>query len=170
MVQLTLQEKSFVISFGCRFDVGNVLEAFRDRFPETNISRATVFRLRKKFEETGSVGNAKRKSRTLASTVITRDRINHHFEANPHDSVRKTAIQLGLCAKTVHAHLKKQKFIPYKEQIHQKLYERDFGSRVAFCHEIENMIQYDEQYLRKIMWTDESVFHIKGFSNKQNFR
>lgn len=66
--------------------------------------------------------------------------------------------------------LKKYQFHPYKMQILHKLKEEDYPRRLNFCQRFLNRTLQDPLFRTKISWTDESLFSLNGWINKQNYR
>ena len=58
---------------------------------------------------------------------------------------------------------------PYNIQIVQALNTSDYGARVPFCQEMQDLIGEDDDLVNNIWMSDEAHFHVSGFVNKQNF-
>jgi hypothetical protein len=58
---------------------------------------------------------------------------------------------------------------PYKIQVVQKLSERDFIARKAFCEQFLTLVQEEPDVIRRMM-SDEAHFELSGCVNKQNMR
>ena len=60
----------------------------------------------------------------------------------------------------------------YADKVHilQKLNPNDGPKHKAFALEMGSRIDYDEDYLKKVMFTDEVCFHFSGKVNRHNAR
>ena len=56
--------------------------------------------------------------------------------------------------------------MPIKVQILQELKPNNRPKRMAFALEILSRIEEDEDYLKKVMLTDEACFHVSGKVNR----
>lgn len=94
-----------------------------------------------------------------------------YFEANPKCSVREAEKDIGISKSTIHRVLKKYKFKSYVEgRLVQKLRPGDADRRFIFCREMERLVEEDENFLSRIIWSDESNFSNNGMYNRQNNR
>ena len=64
--------------------------------------------------------------------------------------------------------LKSEKLYPYKPTYSQFLMDADSDRRNEFCEVMENRFQHDPALLRKLAFSDECVFSLKGHVNKHN--
>lgn len=141
------------------------------RVGEAGISKGTVSKTIRRFEETGS-----NKSRPKPGRPKSQTNEEHQFEValsfveNPRLSTRNGAQQLGMSQRSVVRNLKHVKFHPYKIHLHQELNEDDFDRRVQFCEIMMDRIDQDPNFLHLITFTDESTFKLNGEVNRHNFR
>ena len=77
---------------------------------------------------------------------------------------------LGLSYSTVQRTLKELKFHAYHFVRVHELLERDYPRRIRYCRWLLQRIQEDEQFLTKILWSDESTFgkHPARYNLKNN--
>jgi hypothetical protein len=64
--------------------------------------------------------------------------------------------------------LKKHSYKPYKIHISQTLHPGDAERRLEFCHWIVGQTAQNNDFLRNIIWTDESKFTNCGIFNRHN--
>ena len=99
------------------------------------------------------------------------ERVRESFQQSPRTSIWRTSRQLGLPTTTVLRILHKRlKIYSYKVQILQELKPIDGPKRNMFALEMLNRIEDGEDYLKKVMLTDEACFHVSGKVNRHNVR
>lgn len=123
-----------------------------------------------KFQERGSVCDKERTGRPRVNQD-TVDAVRHAFRQNPRKSVRKASRELQIPRSTVHKILKKElKFFAYKLQVVQKLEQNDFPLRTEFANNVLDRLELNENYLKRICFSDEATFHVCGKVNRHNCR
>ena len=135
-------------------------------------SKTALFRIVKKFEETGSVMDrpmpleARRKRST---TTIEAVRVS--VEDNPETSTRHRAQEVGVCHETVRRILRDDLHLfPYKIQLTQELKFTDHKLRRRFVKIMFERMESQDNFVHQIIFSDEAHFHLNGFVNKQNSR
>ena len=140
----------------------------RDNSP----TATTVSRLVQKFEASGSV--ATRKSPGRNRNVRTQQNIavvQNSVKASPVKSLRRRSQQLGMSTFSVHRILKKDLHMyPYKIQLTQELKPADHAKRRRFVDWILMRQQEDDNFSKRIIFSDEAHFHLSGYVNKENCR
>ena len=102
-------------------------------------------------------------------TVQLEEQILDAVEENPSVSTRELATTLNVPSNsTVHNVLRESLLRPYHIFKVQPLYDNDNLSRVHFCNTILNKIQEDGDFIRRIIWSDESTFTRDGVFNTHN--
>lgn len=123
-----------------------------------------------KFQVRGSVCDNERTGRPRVNQD-TVDAVRHAFLQNPRKSVRKASRELQIPRSTVHKILKKElKFLAYKLQVVQKLEQNDFPLRTEFANKVLDRLELNENYLKRICFSDEATFHVCGKVNRHNCR
>lgn len=56
-------------------------------------------------------------------------------------------------------------FHPYKLRLRHQLNKKDYASRLAFCDDMQLVINGDETFLSNILFSDESNFYLSGHVN-----
>lgn len=134
------------------------------------LSASTVSDTVNRFNQTGSIHDRKRSGRPRSA--VNPDKatdILAQVEANPHSTLRSLSNGSGISHGSVWNILKQYRYHPYKMQILHKLNEDDYPRRVNFCNSFLNFTNRDQDFCSKILWTDESLFSLNGWINKQNF-
>lgn len=171
---LTLEEKFQIVSLARRFSYRRTAEIFNelhpDRFPRLNFR--TVYLIFKKLRISGTL--ARKKWTLSAQKFLLKDQLDQEiwefFIANPNMSTRRAAVQLGKSHVTIWSALKRMKFWPYKKSKHQKLKPGDPALRMKFCQDLLLIFHLDPGFQKRILWTDEKLFPLNGWFNRQNFR
>ncbi|GFU74138.1 DUF4817 domain-containing protein [Trichonephila clavipes] len=60
--------------------------------------------------------------------------------------------------------------IPYKVQILHAIKPDDYAKRYGFAVDMLHRLVADEHFLNRILFSDESTFHVSGMVNKHNVR
>lgn len=135
------------------------------------ISKSTVERTVKRFEETGDVKDRDRSGRP--STATNEDKsldVLLSFIEDPHCSSRKAGQIHEMSKTSVLNILKKFKFHPYKMTLVHELNEDDFDRRTQFCEDMMNRIDLDPDLPFNIVFSDEATFQLSGNCNRHNCR
>lgn len=150
-----------------------VRKVLRKQYPDIQpLSRKQIYRIIKKFEETGSVfdrrkGNSGRRKTGRSEDII--EEVKEVIEETPKMSVRTVMSNITNKASvsTVRRILKFDlKLKPYKVQVMQHLKETDTISRMEFS----NWALLNPAAIDATWFTDESHFHLNVEVNKQNLR
>lgn len=96
------------------------------------------------------------------------ERIIREFNQDPTASTRTIARRLGLSQYKVWHTMHENNFHPYHYTPVQVIEEGDPARRMQFCRFMLNSDIEDENFLRKILWTDESKFDKDGITNYHN--
>lgn len=149
----------------------------KDLFNETfrngliPISKSTVERTVKRFEETGTVKDRPRTGRPKTATTDEASlNILLSIQEDPHCTLRKLAQHNETSMKSVHRVLKTNKFHPFKVTLVHELNEDDFDRRVEFCEDMMERVDNDPNFIHNIVFSDEATFQINGSLNRHNCR
>ncbi|CAF0972421.1 unnamed protein product [Rotaria sp. Silwood1] len=147
-----------------------VNSAFKHEFPDDKIpARQTIYRLAKKFDETGSVEDAPRSGRpTSINTEENIELASESFLLNPKTSQRRAVRDLHISRSSLQRIMKDLNLKPYKPRLLQSLNEDDPDRRLEFCEWILNSTEKDQTLLDQILRTDEAIFKINGRINRHN--
>lgn len=148
-----------------------VCDLFNQLYPDTPISQSGISNLIKKFRETGSISNMQRTGRPKSAT--NEDKVLNvmlSVQETPKVSTREIAENLEMSYKSVHRILRKEKLLPYKQQLIHELNEDDFDRRVEFCEQMMEKCTADENFASNIVFSDEATFMLNGTVNRHNCR
>ncbi|KAJ8912097.1 hypothetical protein NQ315_012846, partial [Exocentrus adspersus] len=96
------------------------------------------------------------------------NRILRAFDNNPRLSSRRAAHQLQISKSQILRTLRNNHKHAYHLQPVHHLHPGDPEQRVRFCQWLLNSTQENPDFLRKILWTDESTFTRRGITNYHN--
>ena len=149
------------------------LRALTPVFGPNNLpTRQAVRAIVNKFESTYSLLDVlvPVRQRTSRSTeIITAVRASVENESN--QSIRRRSQELGISQTTLWRILHEGLGLhPYKIKLTQELKPLDHLKRRNFCDWALQKFEEDNQFHRKIIFSDEAHFWLNGFVNKQNMR
>lgn len=128
---------AYGVQNGCARRTARVFNA---RHPEKNVTHSYVMKLVRKFEEIGSVCN-KKNTRPRILDEVAQVEVLGHFAADPTMSIRKVSNVTNISIGSVQKVLKKNKFFPYKIQIHQQLSADDYDRKIEFCEYLKKSLE-----------------------------
>lgn len=125
-----------------------------------------------KFYQTGTVKDAPRSGQSRsARSVENIAAVSESVGEDPGTSIRHRSQQSNIPRSTLHKIVKLDlKFHPYKVQMVQQLKIRDRYQRKVISELALNCLEEDDDFLAKIISSDEAHFHLGGYINKQNCR
>ena len=93
------------------------------------------------------------------------------FSCSPIKSICTAATQLEIPLTAVHKVLhKRSRLLAYKVQMLQRLQPNDKPKRKEFADNMLHRISEDEEFLKRICFSDEATFQVSGKLNKHNVR
>lgn len=147
---------------------GNAREAqrlYREAFPGRRLPHRSLFQ--STYARLVEIGSFSRPvgDRSRGVPAHVEDTVLQAVTENPSTSVRKIALEEAIPKSQVHRVLKRHKIHPYHYKRVQALHDDDFQRRLQFC---TFMIEKDDNFLKRILWTDESNFNREGVTNLHN--
>lgn len=142
---------------------------YAQRYPGRIHPRRKAFQqVLDRFLNTGSIVHSKRNRQKTIATEENEFLVLLSILENPQTSVRQISHTTGISATSIHRLIKKNSYHPYRIQIHQELLEVDFQRRLEFCQWALEMINQDDDFFKRVMFSDEATFHRNGFTNRHN--
>ncbi|XP_071054939.1 histone-lysine N-methyltransferase SETMAR-like [Onthophagus taurus] len=167
MMLFTVAEKVQIIKwFYGGNSVAQIINLFPVAYENRSIpSRGTISNIIKNFERHGCVSPQKHKLRRgkrdeLRDTMICAD-----VERNKNQSSRQVAKTFAISHVAVLKTLKKHGYRSYKVQKSQELCENDNITRAEFCFTMTEMANGNVDFIKNILFTDESTFPLHGRHN-----
>ncbi|VEN59429.1 unnamed protein product [Callosobruchus maculatus] len=174
MQKFTVEERVAIVElyFEHHRSTVETQRAFRRRFNVRNaLSAMTIRNLIVRFRQQGSVADLPRAGRPRSAR--TEENIEHvevSIEDNEETSVRRRCTQLGLSRSSLHRILKHLRMFAYKIQLVHQLRPIDFRQRTEFAIGFQQLCREENDFLNRLIMSDEAHFHLNGFINKHNSR
>jgi hypothetical protein len=171
--KLTLEQRVFLLKNWWKFDrdYTDVIAAFEQQFPGAQPPiRQAIYKLNKKFEQTGSVNDLPRSGRPRSvRTLENMEIIAETFVKSPKKSARKASNELDISDRSLRRILHSDlKLKPYRPKLLQALHEDDPDRRVEFCEQYIIRQEADNNFYKRILWSDEATFKLNGRINRHN--
>lgn len=153
---------------------GNAAQARREyqrRFPNRRLPHVSVFgSTYRRISETGSVQRSRQidTGRSRRYTAEDEELILQRFIDDPNISTNIVARELGMSQWKVWSVVHLSGRHPYHYQPVQSLEEGDPPRRLEFCRFMLSADAESENFLKNILWTDESCFDRDGITNYHN--
>lgn len=175
MERYTIQQRIDFIEFYIQNSrsMTNTLRKIRAKYGRNFvISKNTVQNCVDKFYSTGSVHDLPRSGHPrTARSIENISVVSESVTENPRTSIRHRAQEIGLSRSSLHRILKLDlKLHAYKVQLTQQIKIRYHYQRKTFAEWTLNQLEEDEDFLKKIIFSDEAHFDLGGYVNKQNCR
>jgi AraC-like DNA-binding protein len=139
---------------------------FNEELPHENSIRHRD----RQLKETGSLLD-KQHSGSPSVSDESVENIQNSFIRSPKKSVHKCAREFGLSETTVHRIFKKRlRFTGYNFSCYMRSAKVINRKRYDFAVDILNEIDKEEQFLHRVMFSDEATFHVSGHVHRHNVR
>jgi hypothetical protein len=168
--RLLLEDKINIIK--TYYSTQNFREVHR-RWPSFSAEpKPTVANIRNvvvKFEATGSVENVKQPGRPVsANTPELQAAIAESVARSPQKSTRRLSTELKTSHMTILRALQQLDYRPFRPRLLHGLLEDDPYQRVEFCEHYQALVNEDDSFQDRIIWTDEANFKLNGHINRHN--
>ena len=139
-------------------------------YNETAPSENSIKRWHRRFLQYGTVADLPRSGRPQTSPQNV-SRIEAAFRENPRLSLRVAERELQIPRSTIDDVLRRKlKMFPYKISFLQQLLPNDYAERLQWAQHCRRELRIDSQYLSRIVFSDECLFHANGVVNNHNAR
>ncbi|RZB38737.1 hypothetical protein BDFB_014118, partial [Asbolus verrucosus] len=98
-----------------------------------------------------------------------KEAVLEEVDENPNIGTRNFARNLYVNSSFIHRIPNLEKYNPYHYTKVQALTRDDFPRRVNFCQWLQQQVEHDVNFTRKILWTNESVFTRDRIFNSHNY-
>ena len=174
MSRLNLTNEDYfnlLIIYGeCDKVVSRTVRIFHERYPDRpRPSKDTLLRTIKNLKNHGSF----RMSKVPHVKPVTGNEDNivniiGYFTAYPTSSLKEAIRDIGVSRSSILRVLHEFKFHPYSYIRVQQLKEEDYRKREQFCESILVKTQEENNFLEKIIWSDEAKITKNGIFNRRN--
>jgi len=149
---------------------GNSQTAIVRQLQHLNVNKMFVYRTITRYNETGSIAKRNRggPKKTATSKEMIR-KVKKRIQRNPRQSANQLAARLHVSRYSIQTILKNELHLkPYKIQKVQDLTEAQKKVRLERTRALKALAERDE--IPKIVFSDEKIFTIQQYVNKQNDR
>jgi len=163
------QRKWILKSFWKNKNAEKVRMEWRDAFHSNPPSRFAIYRIRDKFEKTGSVENAPKSGRPRSVSITSNEElVAQTFVQSPKKSTRRASLELDISLSSTWRLMRKVELKPYRPRLLQHLLPDDAERRLQFAVLMLSEIRENPDLLDKIVWSDEASFKLSGHVNRHN--
>ena len=171
-VKYTTEERVCLLTSYLHYhaDYQTVFNKFTTKYPNRPVpTRQMVYKLHKKFQQTGLVLVAPHSGRP--SVVVTDENMElvaETFVETPKLYTVRALLQLGISRQSVSRMLKKLNYHCYRPRLIHAITEDDSDRRLEFCEWYTGCTDDDAQFYKQILWTNEAQFKLNGRINRHN--
>ena len=168
--RFTIEERVYIVLCCARNEPYLTFKAnFELMFNKQAPARKNAFLLFKKFQQTGSVGDAPRSGRKSLQNERTA-RVLEIYTARPRNSIRRTSLETAIPQTSIKRILSdKLGLRSYSVYTVQHLLPGDYGKRLRMC-DMLLLMDTTIGLFDNLIFSDESVFHVCNHPNRQNTR
>ncbi|EFA12076.1 hypothetical protein TcasGA2_TC006883 [Tribolium castaneum] len=164
--------KMLIIYGQCNRNANEAAREYARRFPQRTQPSANAFlRLVESTRRTGSLLPQKKGlvgARRRARTPETEEQVTEAFFQDPTTSIRTVSRLHGVSRNSIQRILKENRQHPYHYTRVQHLHPQDYAARVKFCQWLLRQHAENQNFVKTIMFTDESTFTREGVFNIHN--
>lgn len=142
---------------------------YLELYPNRRQPDKKLFRnLYNRLGETGSFRPKRNSGTTKTITVDEEEEVLIRVLEDPSVSTRRLSLSTGLSQSSVCRILKKEKLRPYHYTPVQNLLQQDYLARQRFAQWLQDKLRDNDNFLSKILFTDEATFTRRGVFNWKN--
>lgn len=170
--RLSFEQRKAILKWYFRTEnVVEVQRQWRREYRTEPPTRVTIARIRDKFETHGTVCNVHKgrsgRPRTATSPASSA-MVLERFEQSPQKSTKQCARETGVSRTSVRRIIKTAKLKVFIPRLLHALNEDDPDRRIQYCKWFRDMVQADEAFVEKVVWSDEAQFKLNGTVNRHN--
>lgn len=174
MERLSTEQRTKVVQFyfESQHSIIQTQRSYRNFFHVRNAPSApTIYRLVQRFGQQGAVCDLPRAGRPRAvRNEVSIARVQASIEENPETSTRRRSQQLGMSRRSLQRILHMLHLFPYKMQLVHELKPNDAQERIQYSRRFQELCLENNEFIHKLIMSDEAHFHLNGHVNKQNCR
>lgn len=152
----------------CYGNSSHARQRYHEMYPDRRLPDRRVFaNTFRRLRETGSVvRNFERAPRVRR--ILVEERILEAVTTDPSISIRRLALQFNVSKRKISHVLHGERLHPYHNNPVQDLLPDDYEKRIEFCNWLLERSLDDNEFISRILWTDESQFTRDGITNFHN--
>lgn len=165
------EEIAKLVSYSIATDCEKGRHRFEEEFNKEPPPVRTVREWKKRFLETLSVLPRPRNHPQERDDKIedqTKENLVTAMGDGTCKSQRAASRQFGIGLSSVNRILKERKMTAYKYTMVQELKETDLPKRIIFCEKVANFIRQDQNWFKRIIFSDEATLNLNGSINTHN--
>lgn len=147
-----------------------VQRKFRREFGKDAPHLQSIHMWHKALMERGSILDKEKDRPLLIRTEENVQRVQRHFEEDPHSSLRRASTTLQISRTSLQRILHDVSWHPYKVHVVQELSDEDRADRLDFARDELQRIADNPQHMPFLAFSDEAHFHLDGGVNRHNCR
>lgn len=165
------QKINIILWYSKAESADGVVGQFAFAYPGQQVpSRQTIINIYSRFKKSGCINQCGKcydqQARPIPEERIERDEnVCAFVEASEPCSSTHISQEIGIPDRTVRHVLKKHGYKSYKIKTTQEIFPDDFIRRMEFCETMRRKINENEDFLKNILFTDESSFSLHGYHN-----
>lgn len=142
---------------------------FNETYPDLpRMTRSKFRRIQANFLQFGQIRAERNFPEPVVNDEVNKVNVLAYFETHPTSSIRAAEQDMGISKSSIQKILSKHHYHDYKFSRVQNLHPQDPRNRVNFCETMLQKSQEDDQFWKKIIWTDECKFSNEGIFNRHN--
>ena len=147
-----------------------VRRRFRTKYAKDPPSRASIEFWTDQYRDGGDHSHSGGNGRPQI-TNEQKEAIKELLKDNPRISLRAAEQECGVSKATIQRFFRRELHVfPYKLQLGTQLNNQDRQMRIQFAQYCLSKLENDQDYLKKVIFSDECHFSLAGGVNKQNCR
>ena len=170
--RLSFEERKTILKWHFKFE--NVVQVqceWRREFATEPPTRLTIARIVRKFETHCTVCNVNKGNsgrRRTSTNPASSATVLEHFTRSPQKSTTQCARETEFSRTSKRRILKAAKWKCYTPRLMHAMNEDDPDRRIQYCEWFQHMVGEDEEFVKKIVWSDEAQFKLNGTVNRHN--
>ncbi|XP_037020829.2 uncharacterized protein LOC119063554 isoform X1 [Artibeus jamaicensis] len=146
-----------------------VRQKWAEEFDTPSPSRQTIYRIRDKFDKTGSICNAPKSGRPVSITTQENEMlVSQAFTESPKKSKQRASVELGISCRSLSRIMQRLGLKMYRPRLLHGLLEDDPDRRLQFCEVVLNEERQGNSIIDKIIWSNEAHFKLSGAVYRHN--
>jgi hypothetical protein len=170
--RLSFEEHKTILKWYLKFKNGvEVQRQWRRKYSTEPPIHLIIARICDKFETHGTVCDVhkgrSRRPHTAASPAFS-VKVLEQFTHSPHKSTKQWARETGVSRTSIRRILKTARWKVFIQRLLHALNEDNPDQRVQYCEWFQNMVREDEEFMGKMVWSDEAQFKLNRRVKRHN--